>query len=75
MPAGGRLNRPDGVTSVMPQGRSRHARSPYLPVLKACDLHRGLDRVGVVCLAAVALGNGQRIRAVEATFYPSRDEA
>jgi hypothetical protein len=41
--------------------RSRHAksRSPYLSVLKACDLHRGLDRVGVACLAAVALGNGR----------------
>jgi hypothetical protein len=41
--------------------RSRHAksRSPDLSVLKACDLHRGLDRVGVVCLAIGALGNGR----------------
>jgi hypothetical protein len=42
--------------------RSRHAksRSPDLSVLKACDLHRGLDRVGVVCLAIVALRQCER---------------
>jgi hypothetical protein len=37
-----------------------HRRSPYLSVPKACDLHCGLDRVGVVCLAAIALGNVER---------------
>jgi hypothetical protein len=60
------INRPDGVTSMMPeQGQSRHARSPYLPVLKACDLHRGLDRGGVVCLAIAVIEKG----------HPARSEA
>jgi hypothetical protein len=40
------------------QGRSRHAksRSPYSAIFKARDLPRGLDRVGVVCLAITVLG-------------------
>jgi hypothetical protein len=40
--------------------RSRHAsRSPYISVLKTFDLPRGPDRVGVVCLAIIVVGNGR----------------
>lgn len=54
-------NAVNAIAVSEPRGRSRHvkSRSPFLSVLKACGLHRGPDRVGLVCLAAVAIGNGR----------------
>jgi hypothetical protein len=50
----------NAIAASEPEG-SRHAksRSPHLSVLKACDLYRGLDRGGVVCLAIAAIEKGR----------------
>jgi hypothetical protein len=43
--------------------RSNHGKScsPYFSIFKARDLHRGLDRAGVVRLAIAVLGFSYRL--------------
>jgi hypothetical protein len=56
-----RCSRPSMRFQQASPRRSRHAksRSPFISVLKTFDLPRGPDRVGVVCLAIIVLGNGR----------------
>jgi hypothetical protein len=57
-PLGAVFSNKNAISANEPdQGRSRHAksRSPCSAISKACDIPRGLDRVGVVCLAIAVL--------------------